>query len=274
MSSAQNNRINPKFIELCKARLDAVEATLGAIERGWRYPDLWKVNGDLDCLAGWTQDIPDLRTRVEKLGERYAKIAFVPAPGFPAKYLPMPAIIPSTRPDHIETPINEDEAMGMIAALAAEGFPIDEDSPQTAGVMTGIYINRRFFDPGRLRSGLAAGLISGNAETRLEALLQTLLVAMSGSGVSTIGIKQACRRLADAFPYDADCFEKRLGVLRRELIKESYLKRVGKSFWVRVDQRDSSRVKAAFELLDRLEQAGAETIAAERSDADKSGSGR
>lgn len=274
MSSVQNNRINPKFIELCKARLDAVEATLGAIERGWRYPDLWKVNGDLDCLAGWTQDIPELRTRVEKLGERYAKIAFVPAPGVPAKYLRTPAIIASTRPDHLETPISEDEAMSMIAALAVEGFAIDDDSPQTTSAMTHIYINRKFFHPGRLRGGLAAGLIRGNAATRLEALLQTLLVAMSGSGVMTIGIKQASRRLADAFPYDADWFENRLGVLRRGLIKEGYLKRAGKSFWVRVDQRDNSRVKAAFELLDRLEQGGAEPVAPERSDADRCGGGR
>ena len=141
MSSAQNNRINPKFIELCKARLDAVEATLVAIERGWRYPDLWKVNGDLDCLAGWTQDIPELRTRVRRLGERYAKIAFVPHPGVPLKYLPMPEIVPSTRPDHIETAISEDEAMIMVAALAAEGFPIDDVGPQTPSAMTHIYIN-------------------------------------------------------------------------------------------------------------------------------------
>jgi len=274
MSSAQNNRINPKFIELCKARLDAVEATLGAIERGWRYPDLWKVNGDLDCLAGWTLDIPELRTRVEELGERYAKVAFVPHPGVPLKYLPMPEIVPSTRPDHIKTAISEDEAMGMVAALNAEGFPIDDDGPQKPSAMTHIYINRRFFHSGRLRGGLAAGLIRGNAATRLEALLQTLLVAMSGSGVMTIGIKQASRCLAEAFPYDADWFEKRLSVLRRELIKEGYLKRTGKSFWSRVDQRDSSRVKAAFELLERLEQAGAEPVAVERSDADKSGGDR
>ncbi|GAB5496035.1 MAG: hypothetical protein Phyf2KO_11150 [Phycisphaerales bacterium] len=261
MSSAHINRINPKFIELAKARLDAVEATLDTIERGWRYPDLWKVNGDLDTLAGWTRDIPELRTRVEQLGERYAKIAFAPAPGLPSKYLPKPAISPSLRSDHIATPIGREEAARMIAALNADGFLIECPWPGSVDATTHIHIPamKRYFHPARLRRGLAIGPVRGRAAARLEILIQTLLIAMSGTSVMTTSIRQTSRCLEDVFPHDASWYEKRFGVLRRRLIEEGYLRRAGRSRWVRVDQRNNQRAEAAFKLLDRIDQYGSET---------------
>lgn len=258
MSSSSTSRINPKFIVLCKSILDSIEDRLVCIEQGFRYPYVWAVNEDLVRIAEWTKDIPELQSRVEKLGERYAQVSFISVASFPPKYLPMPKVLPSTRPGHIKTPITDDEVMSMIAALNDDGFPtaLPDDSRSNNPML--LMIDRHVFHSGRLRRALESGLVSGGPVAQLDGFLHTLLIAMSRRGIATVGVKQAARALSESFPQNAEWLEKRFGVIRRRLIKEGYLKRAGRSYWVRVDEKNSNRAKIALVLLERLEQAGAD----------------
>jgi len=241
--------------------LDSIATRLAVIEAGWRYPDLWHVNQDLVQVSGWTRGVPQFRSRIQELGERYARVAFIPAPGLPPKYVPRPRIEPSLRPGHDPKPISDDEAAAMIAALdSEEELAFDDAETEVTRPSSAVLIGKRSYRPGRLWRALDSGLLAGGPAEQLDSLLETILIAMSGRGVSTIALRNAANALADSFPRGANWIENRFAMLRRRLIKDGYLRRFGKSFWQRTDQMDVNRVRAAFALLDRLEEEGAQPI--------------
>jgi len=200
--------------------------------------------------------------RTELLGERYAKNAFIPMPDFPKKYVPTPRVLPSIRSGQDATPIADAEVERMLIALNDTGFPIELCGTPTTTNPRILQIGSQAFHPGRLRRALASGLISGGPAIQLDSLLLAILVAMSGQGISTGAIRNASNILSEMFPQDAEWLMKRFTVLRSRLTKEGYIKRSGKSYWQRCDPRNNHRVRASFDLLDRLEKCGAEPFAA------------
>ena len=266
MKPSDNSRINPQFVQLCRARIDVVAALLDVVEAGVRYPSLWRANHDLECLAGWVYDIPELKKRVEDLGERYSKIAFSPAPGCPQKYLPRPRVVPSIRAGRTTDPITDEEARSMVEALYADDIVDFDDRPSGAWGPSLIIIGRRGYRVGRLRRALDSGLISGGPARQFEELLHVILLASAKHGISTSGLRRLAEGLSTAFPRDSKSTERRFATIRRRLIKERVLRRCGRSRWQRDVPADDPRIVSALELLDRLEQEGSRIVPTGRRD--------
>jgi len=251
---SNEERINRAFVNQCATRLDAVEATLAVLESSYRSGmDCYKINQDLTELGACTHDIAELRQRVQDLGQRYAALAFSPAPPCVPKYQSFELPVPSIREGAPVTPISDQEAAKMIADLyAAERRPIRELEAEHC-----VYIGGKRF----IKKFLAYGLIARHPEEprreKLRVMALAIIVLEAQCGLTTNRLKQIASALESAFPEDKAALMRRFESMRRELVRSKLMTRIERSAW-KLDTCCQDEVTKAVAVLNQLEMAGAD----------------